>query len=46
MALLFIILSSIPVAVANATVFGGAKLAFSMLIDHDTKERKRHDLAK
>ena len=46
MALLFIILSSIPGAVANATAFGGANLAFSMLTDHDAKERKRHDLAK
>ena len=46
MALLFIILSSIPGAVANATAFGGANLAFSKLTDHDAKERKRHDLAK
>ena len=45
MALLFIILSSIPGAVANATAFGGANLAFSMLTDHGAKERKRHDLA-
>ena len=46
MALLFIILSSIPGAVANATPFGGANLAFSMLTDHDAKEQKRHALAK
>ena len=45
MALLFIILSSIPGAVANATAFGGANLAFSMLTDYGAKERKRHDLA-
>ena len=25
--------------------FGAANLAFSMLTDHDEKERKRHDLA-
>ena len=43
MALLFTILISIIGAVANATAFGGANLAFSMLTDHGAKERKRHD---
>ena len=45
MALLFTILSSIFGAVANATAFGGANLAFSMLTDHGAKECKKHDLA-
>ena len=41
MPLLFTILSGIFGAVANATAFGGANLAFSMLTDHDAKEQKR-----
>ena len=41
MPLLFTILSRIFGAVANATAFGGANLAFSMLTDHDAKEQKR-----
>ena len=45
MELFFIILSSILRAVANATAFSAANLAFSMLTDHGAKERKRHDLA-
>ena len=45
MALLFTILSGIFGPVANATAFGGANLAFSMLTDYGAKERKRHDLA-
>ena len=45
MALLFTILSSILGAVANATAFGGANLAFSMFTDHGAKEQERHDLA-
>ena len=45
MALLFTIRSGIFSSLFNATVFGGANLAFSMLTDHGAKERKRHDLA-
>ena len=45
MALLFTILSSILGAVANATAFSGANLAFSMLTDHGAKEQESHDLA-
>ena len=45
MALLFTILSSILGAVANATAFGGANLAFSMTTDNGEKEHRRHDLA-
>ena len=45
MALLFMILSSILGAVANATAFGCANFAFSMLTGHGGKERKRHVLA-
>ena len=45
MELFFIILSSILRAVANATAFSAANLAFSMLTDHGAKERNRHDLA-
>ena len=41
MALLFTILSSIVGTVANATAFGDANLAFSMLTDHGAKKRKR-----
>ena len=40
MALLFTILSSILGAVANATAFGGANLAFSMFTDHGQKDKK------
>ena len=45
MALLFTIFSGIFSSVVSAMVFGGANLAFSMLTDHGTKERKRHDSA-
>ena len=40
MPLLFTILSRIFGAVANAMAFGGANLAFSMLTDHDAKNKK------
>ena len=39
------ILSSILGTVANATTFGCANFAFSMLTGHGGKERKRHVLA-
>ena len=45
MTLLFTILSTLLGAGINATAFGGISLGFSMLRDHDAKERKRHDLA-
>ena len=45
MALLFTIFSGIFSSVVSAMVFGVANLAFSMLTDHGTKERKRHDSA-
>ena len=44
MALIFTILSGIFSSVVSATAFGGPNLAFSMVIDHGTKERKRHNL--
>ena len=45
MASLFTILSTLLGAGINATALGGFSLGFSMLRDHDAKERKRHDLA-
>ena len=45
MTFLFTVFSGIFGAVANASAFGGANFAFSMLTDHGEKERKRHDLA-
>ena len=44
MALLFTIISGIFNYVFSTTTFGGANLAFSMVTDHDGKERKIHDL--
>ena len=38
------LLFTIGGVVVNALAFGSTNLAFSLLTDHDTKERKRHDL--
>ena len=44
MALLFTTISGIFSYVFSTTAFGGANLAFSMVTDHNGKERKIHDL--
>ena len=39
------LLFTIGVAMINALSFSGTSFVFSRLLDHGTKERKRHDLA-
>ena len=39
------LLFTIGVAMINALAFSGTSFIFSRLLDHGTKERKRHDLA-